>query len=179
MPGSGLGLAIVRQVVERIGGTVTAAQSPQGGRLSRWPCPATRYRSDRPGGRPPVAGTNPKPDRARSTVRQLCDATPSNDQSPWQSSTGGGHDGDGGTTGQRPEYHRPPTSPFPAADEPTQSTAQPTTSPYPAAYGSVPTTPYGQSGAQYGQSGASYGQTGAGYGQTGTAYGQTDAAAAP
>ena len=104
---------------------------------------------------------------------------PSNDQSPWQSSTGGGHDGDGGTTGQRPEYHRPPTSPFPAADEPTQSTAQPTTSPYPAAYGSVPTTPYGQSGAQYGQSGASYGQTGAGYGQTGTAYGQTDAAAAP
>ncbi|MFT4201765.1 ATP-binding protein, partial [Gordonia sp. (in: high G+C Gram-positive bacteria)] len=33
MPGSGLGLAIVRQVVERIGGTVTAGQSHLGGAL--------------------------------------------------------------------------------------------------------------------------------------------------
>ncbi|WP_161927599.1 HAMP domain-containing sensor histidine kinase [Gordonia crocea] len=33
MPGSGLGLAIVRQVVERIGGTVTAGQSDMGGAL--------------------------------------------------------------------------------------------------------------------------------------------------
>ncbi|QKT06443.1 HAMP domain-containing histidine kinase [Gordonia sp. X0973] len=33
MPGSGLGLAIVRQVVERLGGTVTAGQSRMGGAL--------------------------------------------------------------------------------------------------------------------------------------------------
>ena len=33
MPGSGLGLAIVRQVVERIGGTVIAGQSHLGGAL--------------------------------------------------------------------------------------------------------------------------------------------------
>lgn len=35
MPGSGLGLAIVRQVVVRMGGTVVAEQSPEGGALIR------------------------------------------------------------------------------------------------------------------------------------------------
>ncbi|HNP57905.1 MAG TPA: HAMP domain-containing sensor histidine kinase [Gordonia sp. (in: high G+C Gram-positive bacteria)] len=50
MPGSGLGLAIVRQVVERIGGTVTAAQSPQGGALIAMALPGHPI----PVGPPPV-----------------------------------------------------------------------------------------------------------------------------
>lgn len=96
---------------------------------------------------------------------------PASDKSPWQSSAGAGSTGEGGPTGQAQDYHRPPTSPFPAGgDEPTQSTAQPTTSPYPAAYGSVPTTPYGQTSAAYVQSDNAYGQAGAVYGAS--AYGQ-------
>ncbi|MFT3659895.1 MAG: HAMP domain-containing sensor histidine kinase [Gordonia sp. (in: high G+C Gram-positive bacteria)] len=39
MPGSGLGLAIVRQVVVRLGGDVTAEQSPAGGALIRMTFP--------------------------------------------------------------------------------------------------------------------------------------------
>lgn len=41
MPGSGLGLAIVRQVVERIGGTVVADQSTEGGALLRLRLPGS------------------------------------------------------------------------------------------------------------------------------------------
>lgn len=41
MPGSGLGLAIVRQVVVRLGGTVTAGQSAQGGALIRMTLPGS------------------------------------------------------------------------------------------------------------------------------------------
>ena len=41
MPGSGLGLAIVRQVVERIGGQVTAEQAPTGGALIRMTLPGS------------------------------------------------------------------------------------------------------------------------------------------
>ena len=41
MPGSGLGLAIVRQVVERLGGTVVAEESDDGGALIRMTLPGS------------------------------------------------------------------------------------------------------------------------------------------
>ena len=69
MPGSGLGLAIVRQVVERIGGTVTAAQSPQGGALIAMALPGHPIPVGPPRWSSASTGTNPKPDRARSTVK--------------------------------------------------------------------------------------------------------------
>lgn len=41
MPGSGLGLAIVRQAIDRLGGSIVAEQSPQGGALIRMTVPGS------------------------------------------------------------------------------------------------------------------------------------------
>jgi two-component system sensor histidine kinase MprB len=48
MPGSGLGLAIVRQVAEADGGSVAAANHPEGGALLELRLPTNFRNGDRP-----------------------------------------------------------------------------------------------------------------------------------